>query len=205
MDKLIFDKTDKGREEIATRKYGLAPRMRSLLVLVDGKKSRAELLVKVAGLGLDDQCIIELIDNHFIEYVHEASAITTPATTSSTVEPVRKMPVEKAEKNAPPSPSPVSVPVENASGDVPDIKIKSIAYEHSEALHKFFNETIKSTIGFRGFFLQLKAEQAQTVSEFRELRIPFLEAVLKAQGQEMTISLRDRLDELLEKAEKSTR
>jgi hypothetical protein len=39
MSAVIYDKTEKGREEVATRKYQLAPRMRSLLVMVDGKQS----------------------------------------------------------------------------------------------------------------------------------------------------------------------
>ncbi|MFD2272493.1 hypothetical protein ACFS07_18645 [Undibacterium arcticum] len=42
---------------------------------------------------------------------------------------------------------------------------------------------LKSTIGLRGFTLQLKVERANTVADFRELRQPYLEAVLKAKRQ----------------------
>ena len=51
MDNFIFDKTDKGREEIITRQYRLASRLRPLLVLIDGKKTTPELLQQVGGLG----------------------------------------------------------------------------------------------------------------------------------------------------------
>ncbi len=68
----ILDKTDKGREEIATRKYHLAPRLRSLLVLADGKHRTEDLLTKVAGLGLTEQSITELLDNGFIQIILEA-------------------------------------------------------------------------------------------------------------------------------------
>jgi hypothetical protein len=69
MDNFIFDKTDKGREEIITRKYRLASRLRSLLVLIDGKKTTRDLLQKVAGLGLDMQSLTDLLDGGFIENV----------------------------------------------------------------------------------------------------------------------------------------
>jgi hypothetical protein len=62
----IYDKTEKGREEIATRKYHLASRMRSLLVLIDGKHNLADLLGKVSGLGLNDEHVRELQDGEFI-------------------------------------------------------------------------------------------------------------------------------------------
>jgi hypothetical protein len=54
MSNPVFDKTEKGREEIATRKHHLAPRLRTLLVLIDGKQGKEELLKKVAGLGLGE-------------------------------------------------------------------------------------------------------------------------------------------------------
>ena len=39
MSSTIYDKSDKGRAEIATRKYQLASRLRTLLVMVDGKQA----------------------------------------------------------------------------------------------------------------------------------------------------------------------
>lgn len=189
MDKFIFDKTDKGREEIATRKYGLAPRMRSLLVLVDGKKNKAELIKKVAGLGLNGQSIDELVENNFIEN-------TSGAPAAAPIPVVAATPAAPVESPAPPAPEPVEI--------IPE-PVKIIGPDELAALHTFLNETIKSTIGLRGFSLQQKAEHATTLDDFRDLRQPYLEAVLKAKGREMTISLRDRLDQLLDNAEKSAR
>ena len=39
----IYHKTPKGAEAIANRQSGLAPRLRSLLIMVDGKRSSADL------------------------------------------------------------------------------------------------------------------------------------------------------------------
>jgi len=69
MNNRIFDKSQKGREEIATRKYGLAQRLRALLVLIDGRRSSADLLEKVSGLGLDARSIQELLDNGYIQVI----------------------------------------------------------------------------------------------------------------------------------------
>jgi hypothetical protein len=78
MQKIIFDKTDKGREEIISRKYRLASRLRTLLVMVDGKQSGDDLLAKVSSLGLNQASIDELEQKGFIQR-HGA---TVPAVTT---------------------------------------------------------------------------------------------------------------------------
>ena len=48
---VIYRKTQKGTEAIANRHSGLAPRLRSLLIMVDGKRTHAELSTMAAALG----------------------------------------------------------------------------------------------------------------------------------------------------------
>jgi hypothetical protein len=67
MPTTIFDKTDKGREEIISRKYRLASRLRTLLVLVDGKHTGEDLLSKVSALGLTQASLDELEHLGFIQ------------------------------------------------------------------------------------------------------------------------------------------
>ncbi|NMM27859.1 MAG: hypothetical protein HHJ12_11390 [Glaciimonas sp.] len=67
MNNSIFDKSQKGREEIVMRKHGLALRLRALLVLIDGQHSTVDLLEKVSGLGLGEHSIQELLDNGYIQ------------------------------------------------------------------------------------------------------------------------------------------
>lgn len=168
----IFDKTDKGREEISTRKYQLASRLRTLLVLVDGKQTKDELLKKVTGLGLTAESLDELINNGFIQ----AIASPQPAVT---VDPAPAKAAEPQPESALPS------------------QVLPEGQNQFQAIYQFYTETIKSTIGLRGYPLQLKVEKATSIEDFRELRKPYLEAVLKAKGNEMARSLRDRLDQLL--------
>ena len=66
-----------------------------------------------------------------------------------------------------------------------------------QSIYNFYSETIKNTVGLRGYALQLKVERAGSIEDFRALRTPYLEAVFKAKGAEMARSLRDRLDQLL--------
>ncbi len=164
MTDAIFDKTDKGREEIATRKCGLAPRLRPLLVMVDGKQSAADLLKKVAGIGLNEESISELLNKGFIQAV---SASGIPIVDAAEAEET------------------------TATGALPDEQ------SQFDAIYRFYTETIKSTIGLRGYALQLSVEKAASVDDFRSLRQPYVDAVLKAKGNEVARSLGNRLDRLL--------
>jgi hypothetical protein len=169
MNTSIYDKTAKGREEIATRKYQLAPRLRTLLVLVDGHRSEEELLRNVAGLGLTASAMAELLDGEFIVL----------STSYASLAPV-----------------PEALP---SSATTPGPQLPSAAHiEQFRSLYDFYNKTIKSTIGLRGFTLQLKVEKASSVEDFRELRMPYLEAVQKAKGNFTAASLAEQLDQLLD-------
>lgn len=178
----LFDKTDKGREEIATRKHHLAPRLRSLLVMIDGKHPAEDLLQKVSGLGLTEQNLKELHEQGFIQ-VTAQPMVTTAGGTPVVAEPVMQ---------AAPVATAAATPTATANPSV-----LAEGQSQFEAIYRFYTETIKSTIGLRGYGLQLKVEKAASIDEFRQLRQPYLEAVLKAQGPEMARSLRDRLDQLL--------
>lgn len=168
MNTSIYDKTAKGREEIATRKHQLAPRLRTLLVLIDGRKTEEELLRNVAGLGLTFDALNALLEGEFI--VLSTSYVS-----------LAEVPAE-----APPEPEPEPVPLA-PGGQV----------QQFQSLYNFYNKTIRSTIGLRGFTLQLKVEKASSVDDFRELRMPYLEAVQKAKGNDTAAALAQQLDRLL--------
>lgn len=190
---IIFDKTDLGRTEIATRGQTVAPRLRTLLLLVDGKTGNEELLRKVAGLGLGREHLEELQQAGLIQ----ASAVNSGAgNTAATASPApvsapvsAPAPVSAAPKSATPAPSP--------SAPLSAEQILPPGQTQFEAIYHFYNDTIKSMIGLRGYGLQLKVERASSVQDFRDLRQPYLEAVLKAKGEEIARSLRGRLDQLL--------
>lgn len=175
----ILDKTDKGREEIATRKYRLALRLRTLLLLIDGKHTAEEILKQVSALGLNEQSVNELLDNGFVQAI--AGGVLTESSAT--------MPASAVEITTPEASS--------EDGTPGDGSILPEGETQFQALYHFYTSTIKSTVGLRGYALQLKVERAGSIEDFRDLRQAYLDAVLKANGPEMMRSLRDRLDQLL--------
>jgi hypothetical protein len=212
MDSSVFDKTDKGREEIATRKYHIPARMRALLLLVDGKRTLEHLLGNVAGLGLDRASIDELLAQELIFMVprSEPIVVAKPVVETATSARARAL-ARQAARLASPSPAiafaadagHIDTTSEIAEIDAIDDVIASSALVTQDtvalsgALHGFYNRSIKAALGLRGMMLQLKVEKADGIEQLRDLRTPFLEAVVKAKGAEMATALRDELDALL--------
>lgn len=96
MNTSIYDKTAKGKEEIATRKYQLATRLRTLLVQIDGRRTEEELLRNVAGLGLGASALAELVEHGYIVLATSYASLAEPA-------PAEPAPAE------PPPPEPAQI------------------------------------------------------------------------------------------------
>lgn len=78
MDKrVVFTKTQKGKDEIETRRYRLPAKQRMALILVDGKSSVA-LLVEKAGHPDLIQTLEELTQLGFIQPISSASQSVVP-------------------------------------------------------------------------------------------------------------------------------
>src|ERR1035437_6424027 len=76
---MIYDKTDKGRQEISTRKHRLDPKLRVFLVMVDGKHSGHALLREFSPFGFSEQRLLELVDGGFIQGTAPAVSATSTA------------------------------------------------------------------------------------------------------------------------------
>lgn len=78
--KTVLKKTEKGEEEIKTRKYGLSMHMRAVLILVDGVSSLDKVTAKAYGMKEIESHIQTLIDEGYIVPVGSAQgAITSSA------------------------------------------------------------------------------------------------------------------------------
>jgi hypothetical protein len=175
----IFDKTDKGREEIATRTHRLAPRLRTLLLLVDGKQTTEQLLQKITGL--DEQSVNELLDGGFIQEIVNTADSTTNDTTSESV--------------ALPDPTTDEPAIEDSD----DVQFAVADGETKfQVIQRFYTETIRATLGLRGYNLQAKAEQAQSFEDLKALYAPYLAAALKAKGDIFADKLNRQLKQLFE-------
>nr|WP_315469173.1 hypothetical protein [uncultured Undibacterium sp.] len=178
MHDVYFDKTEKGKDEISHRTYHLSAKLRPLLVIIDGKRSATELLKNVYGLGLTQSHLDSLLAEGFIATRTEVTGLLTTATASA-----------------------IEASVVNQLETTPTVES---SYARLIAVRNFFNETVKQTLGLRGFGLQLKVERAASLDDFIELRGVFLEAVEKHKGPETAHDLAVRLDHVLYQRDTTT-
>jgi hypothetical protein len=66
--KTIYQKTDKGEEELRTRKYNLPQNLRQVLIFVDGKSNITKILEKAAGFPNVGQFLEDLAVQGFIYF-----------------------------------------------------------------------------------------------------------------------------------------
>jgi len=75
---LVFHKSAKGTEAIATRQHGLGPKLRSMLILIDGKRGFEELVRLSQMLGDTEELLGQLLEQGFIEPVAAPPAAAAP-------------------------------------------------------------------------------------------------------------------------------
>lgn len=205
----IYDKTDKGREEIATRKWHLPSRMRSLLVLIDGKKSDADIVQKIGGLGLNLQSLQELQDDGFIQRV---------AIESDQVDAILDAPTNDLDLTLDSAPASLEG---NTLGSIDALEESQTIFEASEdqnpeweqdldamlakydddnaesrvdMMKRYLADLIKENLGLKGFFLQRKLQKAQSLHDIHVFRQAYVSAILHSKGKDKAIELRDQFD-----------
>ena len=214
MLKHIYDKTDKGREEISTRKYHVAAKLRSLLLMIDGHRPLEMLMKNFGALGLTQEHVAELLSEGYISLIDAGEPEPGPEPVTAAPRPVVSARARAVARRA------ASVHAHHeheheqhgeADGTPHDLQapqevhrtpVQAAAAGVSEAeifmaVREFYTQTIKSTLGLRGMMLQLKVEKCAGMADLRELRDVYLDAVLKSKGREMALSLSGRLDQLL--------
>lgn len=201
MLKHIYDKTDKGREEIATRKYHVPAKLRALLVMIDGHRPLETLMKNFGPLGLGPENVGELLKDDYIMLVDDGEPEPAPdaGTAHKPAMTARQRMVARREASARLHHEHEHEAGHDSEGPstIAPAPAEPTAAERHLALQEFYTQTIKSTLGLRGMMLQLKVEKCTGIEDFRQLRDVYLDAVLKAKGREMALSLSGRLDQLL--------
>ncbi|WP_341675877.1 hypothetical protein [Niveibacterium sp. SC-1] len=175
MNETVYQKSAAGAAEIQARQMRLHPRLRSLLVLIDGKHNVGKLLETVAALGVNEEHIAELARLGLIEAIGAGVA-------ASTVAPVAAAPAEA------PAPEAEAAPTAPATSE---------GVEQIRALYAFFNDAVRDNLGLRGFMLQLQVEKAESLEDYREIRDTFLASVRKSKGEEVARQFEKRIATLL--------
>jgi hypothetical protein len=150
----LFRKTAKGQTEIETRAHRLTPRLRALLILVDGKRDTAALggLVQQA-----EDLLAELLAQGFVEALPEAVAPPPPAP------PVR--PAVPA-----PAAAPAAAPPAATSGDFDTLRRNAV-------------RALNDALGPAAESLAIRIERARSMAELRPLLVQAAQLMANMRGR----------------------
>ena len=86
-DPAIYRKTDKGKQEVAGRAFGLESHLRRLLIMIDGQRDAAELSVYVRA-GELESALARLAAQGFVETVGDDRVVSRAALAPAANDPV---------------------------------------------------------------------------------------------------------------------
>ncbi len=207
-----YDKTEKGREEIATRKYQLPTRLRSLLVLVDGRQTDEDLVQKMGALGLNESSLQKLqIEGYISKLAVDVGA--SGQADSPDVEVKQEIQEQKNNEIA---------MIDSTIGQMGDLEESQTIFEASETddgwnanldailaaedddedresrvdmMKRYLADLIKENLGIKGFFLQRRLLKAKSLEDIHAFRQDYVSAILYAKGKDRAIELRDQFDQ----------
>ena len=173
MDKnTLLVKTDKGRDAMARRAPELGPRLRSMLILVDGKRNAAELDKLGAGLGGGAALLEQLLAQGWIA-PHDPNGPSFQNTA----------PLADGQPPVAPAPAPAEVPTPPAAPPAPVAAPPSAApvlpfVDARRLVVRFINDAA----GPMGELTAIKVESCKTASELQALLPRVREALQNYRG-----------------------
>ena len=173
-DNDIYAKTAAGQDELRTRARKLPPRLRTLLIMVDGAAGVAQLRTSGAGMGAPANALDELLQLGLIESIWQSPS--APAAAASA-----------AQASAAPADGVSSEP-----GDPFEVE-----NERFRVARKFMNDTLVDALGLRSFFVTLKLERCFNRADLKAMTPDYLAAITKGSGAEISKAFEERLRQLL--------
>lgn len=166
----VFQKTGRGIDELRTRSHGLAPRLRQLLILVDGRRDVDELARMLPGPGFAEH-LEQLESGGFVERLaHPPDVAAAPAGVAVATPGAGAVPPGAGSAAAP---RPTAQPARPAGGPAhgPDLA----------ALRVRVIRALLDTIGPNGDDLAMRIERVRSVDELRAL-LPAVLSIVEACG-----------------------
>lgn len=155
----IYHKSVRGAEAIATRTAALAPKQRSMLILINGKRRFEELVQLGQGLGDPELLMAQLQEQGLIEpEPSSAAAPPGPAPLPAGSSPAAAAEAARAARPPPLDPNQLGVPLPEA--------------------RRFASRRLTDLLGPTGEDLCMRIENAKTPQDFRAA-IRRTEAVLR--------------------------
>ena len=165
-------KTTAGTEEVSRRSRKLPPRLRTMLIMVDGGMTAAQLRQAAVTLGAPADWLESLASQGLVELQARAQAQAVAASVAA--EPDRAQ--------APP-----------AARQAPSMSDP----ERFRAAQKFMNDSAVDALGLRAFFFTLKLEKCFSCDDLRAQLPEFTRLVTKGSGEAAARVLSARARDIL--------
>lgn len=169
-----YVKTASGLEEVRTRTQQLSQRLRTMLIMVDGTRTVAQLRHAQLTLGAPPDFLesLEALGLVALDRMAPPAALAAPAA-------------------APPARVDVEVGLAPPEGPPLD------SNEKFRAALKFMNDTAVDLLGLRAFFFTLKIEKCFTMTDLTELIPQFSSAIAKSKGPDIARALEERVRRMI--------
>jgi hypothetical protein len=177
----VYRKSAKGVSEIETRAHKLPPRLRSALILVDGKRSDAELKAMLAQQA--DETLATLAGEGFIEVVTVAAE--AQVSKKSAAAPVGAGASMYPSTGA----GPATLP------PVPSTLAMSIPPSELATRKRDAVRAVNDLLGPMGETLSMKIEKARTGEEFRQVLEGALPVIAGARGRDEAAKFAARISD----------
>lgn len=179
----VYRKSAKGLSEIETRAHRLPPRLRSALILVDGKRSDDDLRAMLSQQA--EETLAALAAEGFIEEV----AVVAPAPAAAS----RKVAVAAGDSSVFPISSGAAPTLPPG---VPSTLAVSIPPSELASRKRDATRAINDLLGPMGESLSLKIEKARTGEEFRQVLEAALPIIASARGRSEATAFAARFSDL---------
>lgn len=164
MLKSVYQKTEAGRQAWKARSIELAPRARAAFILFDGVRTLSEVLTTTSGLGVTDEDIKDMLARGFLVELDMPPVAALATGKKPVPAPAQGFPVVAAVAETAPSASPP------APSTLTDSQERyKLAYPIAARL--------TSSLGLRGFRLNLAVEAAGNLEQLRAVAPRIRESV----------------------------
>ncbi len=170
-DSDTFVKTASGVDEVRVRTLQLSPRLRTMLIMVDGTRTVAQLRHAQLTLNAPPDFLDSLVALGLV------ASDRAPAPALPAAAPLSLVDLEIG-----------SVPTNWSPGDI----------EKFRAALKFMNDSAVELLGLRAFFFALKIEKCFTMADLKDLIPQFKIAITKSKGPEIAGALEERVRRMIQ-------
>ncbi len=168
----VVDKTESGLQEVKTRALRLLPRLRSMLIMVDGRRTLSELQAAAAQVGAPADCVAQLLLHGLV-----------------TLRPAAPIGASLLARGG------GAVGGASTKGAAP---LPADPGERLRAAHKLMNDTVVDRLGVRAVFFTIKLERCFTREDLLALMPEYLRLLGKVGDADRQRTIEARLRDLLQ-------